>query len=81
MHGQVEMTLHELRVTNEDLTQQNNYLTSQSRDLREMIENLRLQLDAAQGPKGHSSAQATSALEAKIAQQRQELVAKDARIA
>ena len=43
-HSHVEMTIQELRVTNEDLVQQNNLLTNTNHDLRQMVENLRQQL-------------------------------------
>ena len=39
-----EMTIQELRVTNEDLYQQNTLLQQTNCDLREMIENLKQQL-------------------------------------
>ena len=37
----IEMTIQELRVTNEDLQQQNVLLQATNVDLREMIENLK----------------------------------------
>lgn len=40
----VEMTIQELRVTNEDLVQQNNFLQTTNHDLRQMVENLKMQL-------------------------------------
>ena len=43
-NSHIEMTIQELRVTNEDLIQQNNFLQTTNHDLRQMVENLKMQL-------------------------------------
>ena len=41
--AQLQMTIEELRTTNDELVQQNTALQSANRDLQEMVENLRQQ--------------------------------------